>query len=79
MAQQARLDVLELQRLAEQRVVLEVEHPQAQVEAGPPVGVDLAQLLRAERGALDRRAGRAVSADALVSVNRHRLLGRELS
>ena len=51
-AQQARLDVLDLQRLAEQGVVLEVEHPQAQVEAGPPVGVDLAQLLGAERGTL---------------------------
>ena len=40
-AQHARLDVLDLQRLAEQGVFLEVEHPQAQVEAGPPVGVDL--------------------------------------
>ena len=62
-AQHARLDVLDLQRLAEQGVVLEVEHPQAQVEAGPPVGVDLFQLLGAERGAADRRAGGAVGRD----------------
>jgi hypothetical protein len=40
--QHARLDVLELERLTQQGVVLEVQHPQAQVEAGTPVLVDLA-------------------------------------
>ena len=68
-AQQARLDVLELQRLAEQGVVLEVQHPQAQVEAGPPVGVDLFQLVGTERGSLDRRASGAVRGDWSVITN----------
>ena len=44
-AQHAWLDVLDLERLAEQGVVLEVQHPQAQVEAGPPISVDLSQFL----------------------------------
>ena len=40
--QHARLDVLDLERFTEQGVVLEVQHPQAQVEAGTPVLVDFA-------------------------------------
>ena len=40
--QHAWLYVLDLERLTEQGVVLEVQHPQAQVEAGTPVLVDLA-------------------------------------
>ena len=38
--------MLDLQRLAQQRVVPEVQHPERQIEAGPPVGVDPAQLVR---------------------------------
>ena len=49
-AQQSGLGVLQLQRFSEQWVVLEVQHAQAQVEAGPPVGVDLVQLVGTERG-----------------------------
>ena len=39
-AEQARLDVLERQRLAQQRVVQEVDLPDRQVVGGAPVGVD---------------------------------------
>jgi hypothetical protein len=54
------LRVPRLQGLPKQRVILEVEHPEAEVEAGAPVRVDFAQLVGAERRALDRRAGRTV-------------------
>jgi hypothetical protein len=49
MAEQARLDVLELQRLLEEWVVHQVDLADGQVVRGPPVGVYLAQLLRGER------------------------------
>jgi hypothetical protein len=39
-AKQPRLNVLELQRLSKQGVVYEVQHPQAEVEAGLPIRVD---------------------------------------
>ena len=58
--QHARLDVFDLQRFAEQGVVLEVKHSQTKVEAGTPVSVYLAELVGAERCALDRRVGRTV-------------------
>jgi hypothetical protein len=61
--QQARLNVFDLQRLAEQGVILEVKHSQREVEAGTPVSVYLAQLLRAQRSTLDRRASRTVRRD----------------
>jgi hypothetical protein len=44
--------MFDLQWLVEQGIVLEVEHRQAQVEAGPPVGVDLFQLSRAATTAM---------------------------
>ena len=47
----------------EQGVVLEVQHPHAEVEAGTPVRVDLAQLVGAERCTLDRRTGCTVRRD----------------
>jgi hypothetical protein len=51
--EEPRLRVLQFQRLPEQEVVLEVQHPHAEVEAGTPVRVDLAQLVGAERCTLD--------------------------
>ena len=48
--QHAWLDVLDLERLTEQGVVLEVQHPQAQVEAGTPISVYLPQFIGARAG-----------------------------
>ena len=45
MAQQARFDMVVIQRFAQQGIVLQVEHPDAQIVGGAPVGVDLAQLI----------------------------------
>ncbi len=61
--EEPRLGVLQFQGFPEQRVVLEVQHPHAEVEAGTPVSVDLPQLVGAERGTFNRRAGRAVRGD----------------
>ena len=44
-AQQALLDVLRLERLAEQGIALQVDHADREVVARPPVRVDLAQLV----------------------------------
>ena len=48
-AEQARLDVLELQRLLQERIVHQVDLADGQVVGGPPVGVHLAQLLGGQR------------------------------
>ena len=48
-AEQPRLDVLPLERLLQQRVVEQVDLPDRQVVGGPPVGVELAELVRRER------------------------------
>ena len=61
--QEPRLRVLQFQRLPKQGILLEVQHPHAEVEASTPVFVDLAQLVGAERDALDRRASRTVRGD----------------
>ena len=37
-----------LQRLAQQRIVVQIDHAQAEVIAGAPVGVGLAQLVGAQ-------------------------------
>ena len=50
------LDVVRLQRLAQQRVVFQVDHPHRQVVARPPVGVDQVQLRIGERS-VTRRSG----------------------
>ena len=55
MAEQAVLDVLGAQRLVQQRIVEQVDHAQAQVIAGAPISVGLAQLVGAERRAGDGR------------------------
>ncbi len=49
MAEQSGLDVLRLQRLAQQRVVEQIDLPDGQVVRGAPVGVDLRELLLVER------------------------------
>ena len=49
-AQQPRFDVLELQRLAQERVVIKVDLADREVIGGPPVGVHLAEEVRRERG-----------------------------
>ena len=48
MAEQTRLDVLLGQRLLQQRIVEQIDLPDRQVVRGPPVGVDLPQLVRAK-------------------------------
>jgi hypothetical protein len=48
-AEQPRLDVLEPQRLAQQRVVQQVDLSDREVVRRPPVGVDAIELLGAER------------------------------
>src|SRR5215469_8136989 len=49
MAEQPALDVLGLQRFFEQRVVAQVDHPDAQVVARAPVSVDKLEFLIGER------------------------------
>ncbi len=75
-AEQAVLDVFRPERLLQQRVLLQVDHPQGEVIAGPPVGIRLAQIVRAERSsfivdrafpyALRERVSGAVTAAAVV-------------
>jgi hypothetical protein len=43
--------LLDFERLAQQRILLQIEHPQAKVEAGAQVGVELAQFIGTERRA----------------------------
>ncbi len=49
-AQQPWFDVLESQRLAQQRIVVKVDLADRQVIGGPPVGVHLAKQFRRQRG-----------------------------
>src|SRR6266446_5849081 len=70
MAQQSRLGLLDFERLAQQRILLQIQHPQAKVEAGAPVGVDLVQLIGAERSSHNCRASSTVRRNLFVSVNR---------
>src|SRR5215469_4797180 len=51
MAKQPVLDVLRPERFAQQRVLLEVKHPQDQKIARPPESICLAQLFGAQRRA----------------------------
>ena len=48
-AQQSRLDVLELERLAQQRILVEIDLADRKVIGGAPVGIDLAEFFRGER------------------------------
>src|SRR5688572_16501510 len=49
MSEQPMLDVVCLQRFAQQRVVFQVDHPHRQVVARTPVGVDRGELRVGER------------------------------
>ena len=49
MAEQTLLDVLGPQRLAQQRILTQIQHADAQIIAGAPVGVHLAQFVGRER------------------------------
>jgi len=69
MTEQPRLGVRELQRFSEQRIVLEVEHSQAEVQTRSPVCVHPSQLVRFERSSLDGRTRRAVCRDRGVGVS----------
>src|ERR1019366_3725816 len=60
MAEQPWLRLPHRKWLTQQRVFLEVQHSEAHIEAGAPVGVDLAQLLRGEGRPFDRRTGRTI-------------------
>jgi len=64
MAQQAVLDVFRLERFPQQGIVLEINHAQCQIVAGPPKGVGLGQFLGVQRHAGHRGARRAKAADA---------------
>ncbi len=57
-AEQPRLDVLPQQRLPQQRVVQQVDLPDREVVGRPPVGVELAELVRRERRLLALRIAR---------------------
>src|SRR5260370_816420 len=54
-AQQARLGLLELQRLAQQRGFLHLKHPPTPVEGRPPIALHLARFIATERRPLTRR------------------------
>ena len=54
MTEQPRLDVLQAQGLSQQGIGLQIQHPHAQIEAGPPIRVDLVQLVGTEWFPLDR-------------------------
>jgi hypothetical protein len=49
MAEKAILDVLGLERFAEQRVGAKIDHARREIITGAPVGVNLLQFLRRER------------------------------
>jgi hypothetical protein len=68
-AQQSGLGLLDFQRLAQQRIFLQIEHPQREVETGAPVSVDLAEFFGAERCPLNRRASGTVCGDLFIGVN----------
>jgi hypothetical protein len=52
MPEQPRLDVLELQRTPEQRIVVEVDLPDRQIIDGAPIRVHFLEQRRLERGAM---------------------------
>ena len=63
--EQAPLDVLGLQRLTQQRIVSQVDHPRRQEQGRVPIGLHALQLLGLERAALDSGTRRTVGADRL--------------
>ena len=71
--QEQLLDVLQLQRLAEQGIVAEVDLGDRQVIGGPPVGVDLAEFFRAS--GRPSRLRRATSAGSSIGFDRREFVG----
>src|SRR5262249_14808482 len=59
-------EVVEREGISQERVIPQIDHPQAEVEGGPPVFVHPAELVRGQRRALDRRAGFSVGAQGLT-------------
>lgn len=78
MAQQSRLEVLLLERLSEQRILLEIEHAETQVHGGmEPLG-HLVDLILAQRLLVDGRARLGVDGPSVLlfgqavgSISRH--------
>ena len=60
--EQAVLDVLRLERLLQQRVVLQIDHPERQVSACSPVSVDFPEFLRTQWRSLNRGSRLSISA-----------------
>src|SRR5271163_2202249 len=56
--EQTRLDVLTLERLPQERVVEQINLPDREVIRRPPVGVELAELVRRQRYVLALRIAR---------------------
>jgi hypothetical protein len=48
MSEQAVLDMRRLQRFLQERIVLEIDHPERQVRTRPPVGVDFPEFVSIE-------------------------------
>src|SRR6516162_3470350 len=80
MAEQTPLDMLNLQRLAEEGIVSQVDHPRRHVQCRVPIGLYPLQLFGLKRRALYGRTRRAVGADGSCLGRRvHGFLRRALS
>jgi len=51
-AEQAMLDVFERERLLEQRIVAQIDHPGGEVIARAPIGVDMLDFVSRQRSGL---------------------------
>jgi len=65
MAEQPPFDVLGFQRLTQERIVSQVDHPGRQEQCRVPIGLHPLQFLRLERAALHCGPRRTVGADRL--------------
>jgi hypothetical protein len=69
-AEEPRLDVLRLERLAQERVGHEVDLPDRQVVGGAPVGVDRPEAIGSERPGHEGQAVSVVPAFAVAALLR---------
>jgi hypothetical protein len=76
MSKETRLDVLDLERFLQQRVLTEVEHTQAQVHAGMEVTVHLVDLILAERLVGHSSPGSAIGRETLCLGHRESCVGK---
>src|SRR5262245_15436072 len=67
--QEPRLDVLLAQRLLQEGIVVEIDLANRQVVRGPPVSVDLVQLVATERRVLASRASGSARAARSIRTN----------